>query len=187
MYVFVPFVKNDLFAQFMTIGYDKISKRGDYILIHIKAVNNPKEKSDICNTILQALPNWFGIEESIMDYVQQVKTLPFIAAYNNDAAIGFAAVKPHTQYASEICVMGILSDYHRRGIGKQLITACEQICRENKTEYLTVKTLADSHKSKSYEKTRLFYTAQGFKPIEVFPTLWDETNPCLFMIKAVAK
>jgi GNAT superfamily N-acetyltransferase len=161
--------------------------KGKFIMIQIKKVNDANEKSDICDSILRVLPNWFGIEESIVDYVRQVKTLPFVAAYENDTAIGFAALKPHTQYASEICVMGVLSEHHRRGIGKQLITACEQICRENEVEFLTVKTLADLRESKSYEKTRLFYLAQGFKPIEVFPTLWDETNPCLLMIKAVAK
>jgi GNAT superfamily N-acetyltransferase len=79
--------------------------------------------------------------------------------------------------------MGILSEYHRQGIGKRLMQACENICRENKTEFLTVKTLAESRKSKSYEKTRLFYLAQGFKPIEVFPTVWDEENPCLMILR----
>jgi ribosomal protein S18 acetylase RimI-like enzyme len=156
-------------------------------VIQIREVNNANEKSDICNIVLRALPNWFGVEASIVDYMQQVKALPFIAAYENDVAIGFIALKSHTQYASEICVMGILSEYHRRGIGKQLVTACEQICRENKTDFLTVKTLAESRESKSYEKTRHFYLAQGFKPVEVFPTIWDEENPCLLMIKVVAR
>jgi len=154
-------------------------------LTEVKKINNSGDKSVICNKILRVLPDWFGVEASIVDYVQQVKELPFIAAYDDDVAIGFVALKPHTQYASEICVMGVLSEYHRRGIGKRLINACEQICRENKTEFLTVKTLAESRESKSYEKTRQFYLSQGFKPIEVFPTVWDEENPCLLMIKAV--
>jgi len=156
-------------------------------MIQIRKINSANEKSDICNSILRALPDWFGVEASIVYYIQQVKGLVFIAAYDNDTAVGFLALKPHTQYASEICVMGILNEYHRRGIGKQLVAVCEQICLENKVEFLTVKTLAESRESKSYEKTRLFYLAQGFKPVEVFPTFWDEENPCLLMIKVVAK
>ncbi|HHV95563.1 MAG TPA: hypothetical protein GXX37_03665 [Clostridiaceae bacterium] len=35
---------------------------------------------------------------------------------------------------------------------------------------------------KSYEKTRLFYKAMGFKPLEVFKNYWDENDPCLFMV-----
>ena len=92
-------------------------------MTEVKRINNSNDKSVICNTILRALPNWFGIEASIVDYVQQVKELPFIAAYDDDVAIGFVTLKPHTQYASEICVMGVLSEYHRRGIGKRLINA----------------------------------------------------------------
>jgi len=45
--------------------------------------------------------------------------------------------------------------------------------------------LPESQESKNYEKTRFFYLAQGFKPIEVFPTIWDEDNPRLLVIKVV--
>jgi len=50
-------------------------------------------------------------------------------------------------------------------------------------EFLTVKTLADTHPDEGYAGTRRFYLAMGFKPLEVFPTLWDEANPCLLMVK----
>ena len=81
--------------------------------------------------------------------------------------------------------MGVLVEYHRKGIGRNLVAACEKLCREKKQEYLTVKTLAESRESKSYEKTRQFYLSLGFKPIEIFPTLWDEDNPCLLMVKCI--
>jgi hypothetical protein len=51
--------------------------------------------------------------------------------------------------------------------------------------FLTVKTLDESRESKSYEKTRKFYLSVGFLPLEVFPLLWDENNPCLFMAKSI--
>jgi len=154
-------------------------------MIEIRVVSNADEKSNICNIVLRALPNWFGIEESIVDYVQQVHDLPFYAAFDDKKAVGFVAIKPHTPFATEVCVMGIMDEYHRQGIGKRLINCCELYCKENKIEFLTVKTLAESRESKSYEKTRLFYLAVGFKPLEVFPLLWDEANPCLLMVKVV--
>jgi len=153
--------------------------------IVLKEVLGAEEKSAICNSVLRALPSWFGIEESIVDYVEQVKMLPFIAAYDGGNPVGFVAIMNHTPYASEICVMGVLKEYHREGIGRSLVIACEKYCREKKQEYLTVKTLDESRESKSYEKTRLFYLSMGFKPLEVFPTLWDEDNPCLLLIKRV--
>ena len=49
-------------------------------MIDIKEVHEPSEKSNICNEILRALPNWFGFESSIIDYTEQVQSMPFYAA-----------------------------------------------------------------------------------------------------------
>ena len=154
-------------------------------MIKLKKITTPNEKASICNDILRALPNWFGVESSIVAYVGQVKSMPFYAAFDENKAIGFVALRIHGAYTSEVCVMGILQEYHRQGIGRQLVEVCETFCRESKMEFLTVKTLDESRESNSYEKTRLFYLSLGFKPLEVFPLLWDENNPCLFMAKHI--
>jgi len=49
--------------------------------------------------------------------------------------------------------------------------------------YLTVKTLDESREDEGYARTRRFYYAMGFQPLEVFPMLWDADNPCLCMLK----
>lgn len=154
-------------------------------MVEVKEMFDSDEKSRTCNEILRALPNWFEMEEGIVDYVQQVKTLPFYAAFDNNKVVGFVAIKIHNPFTSEIYVMGILNEYHRMGIGKILIEYCVDYCKKNKMEFLTVKTLDASRESKSYEKTRLFYLAVGFKPLEIFPLLWDENNPCLFLAKYI--
>jgi RimJ/RimL family protein N-acetyltransferase/N-acetylglutamate synthase-like GNAT family acetyltransferase len=152
--------------------------------IRFAPVTSADEKSAICNHILRALPNWFGVEESIIGYTKEVRNLPFFAAFSADhVAVGFAALKPHNEYTAEVCVVGVIPNFHRHGIGKQLIALCEEDCRHAGRVFLTVKTLDSSRASQSYEKTRLFYRAQGFCPLEVFPLLWDENNPCLFMAK----
>jgi len=149
----------------------------------IKEICNANEKAIICDTILRALPDWFGIESSIIDYVAQVQSMPFFAAFDDEIVVGFVALKIHNIYTAEICVMGVLQEYHRQGIGKLLVEKCEVYCAKNSIEYLTVKTLDESRECDSYKKTRLFYFSMGFKPLEVFPLLWDEDNPCLFMAK----
>jgi len=155
-------------------------------MFEIIEIYNPDEKSTICNNILRSLPNWFGMESGIVDYVEKVKSMPFYAVIENDIHIGFVALKVHNSSTSEIFVMGIVSEYHRKGIGKRLISACEQHCKKHNMEFLTVKTLDASRESESYRKTRLFYLTMGFKPLEVFPLLWDEDNPCLFLAKHIA-
>ncbi|MDR2589777.1 MAG: GNAT family N-acetyltransferase [Oscillospiraceae bacterium] len=144
-----------------------------------------EKKSKVCNDILRALPDWFGIEASIVDYVEQVKTMPFYTVYDDNKPIGFVALKSHSIFTVEIFVMGVLSDYHRQGVGQRIIEQCEHYCKENNAEFLTVKTLNETRESSSYAKTRLFYLSMGFRPLEVFPLLWGEDNPCLFMAKWV--
>lgn len=152
-----------------------------------KVISDSDQKSSICSGILRALPTWFGIERSIIEYTDEVRDMPFYCAYDGATPIGFIAIKVHNEYTAEICVMGILTQYHRQGIGKKLIDECERYCIDNRMEFLTVKTLDGSRASKSYEKTRLFYISMGFKPLEVFKTLWDESNPCLFLVKHLGK
>ena len=36
-----------------------------------------------------------------------------------------------------------------------------------------------------YGATVAFYRGVGFLPLEVFPALWDENNPCLILVKAL--
>ena len=52
-------------------------------------------------------------------------------------------------------------------------------------EYLQVKTLSERHPDLNYARTRAFYSAMGFRPLEEFPELWGEKNPCLQMIKSL--
>ena len=151
----------------------------------IREVREQEEKSAICNDILRALPNWFGIEESIVDYVKDSNEMPYYVAFDDDKPVGFVAVKAHNAHTAEVYVMGVLEGYHRQGIGKALIAECENLCRATGRAFLTVKTLDEAHPDEGYKRTRLFYTAMGFKPLEVFPTLWGEENPCLFMVKGI--
>ena len=151
--------------------------------MQIVEINNSSKKSDICNFVLRSLPNWFGIEESIVDYVNSAKEMPFFTVFDGENAIGFVALKIHNKYTAEIYVMGILEKYHNQGIGKKIINTCEKYCKENNIEFLTVKTLAELREDENYRKTRLFYSYMGFKPLEIFETLWGEANPCLFLAK----
>ena len=153
----------------------------------IKEVTAPAEKSQICNTILRALPNWFGNEESIVNYVNDVAGMPFYCAFDgcSEQPVGFVAIKTHNPHTADIYVIGILESHHGQGIGRKLVQVCENFCRSHGMEFLTVKTLADAHPDPYYAKTRLFYQAMGFKPLEIFPLLWDESSPCLFMAKHI--
>ncbi|MFP4609292.1 MAG: GNAT family N-acetyltransferase [Candidatus Aenigmatarchaeota archaeon] len=158
------------------------------IFHHVKIVeeNEPNIKSEICKTILRSLPEYFGIDEAVEDYLEGVKKKYFLSARVGKIPIGFMCVKNHNEFTSELYVLGIVKELHGRGIGSRFLDEIEeQLIKEGK-EYLTVKTLSPSHPEKGpYDKTRSFYRSVGFVPLEEFPTLWDEDNPCLFMVKSL--
>ncbi len=154
----------------------------DYI---VQPIEDFRQKAEITESVLRVLPDWFGIEAAVAEYVHNVPSMPFWAAWVAECPTGFLALKQHNAYTAEIYCMGIRPEMHRAGIGSALVAACEVHCRQHRVEFLTVKTLDASHPHEGYAKTRAFYTARGFKPLEVFPTLWDEANPCLFMAKCL--
>jgi len=62
----------------------------------------------------------------------------------------------------------------------------ERWLQERGVRFLQVKTLADSHPSKEYAETRAFYASLGYKPLEVFLTLWGPRLPVLQLVKYLA-
>lgn len=139
----------------------------------------------ICESILRALPQWFGIEDAIHHYTEVSQQMPTIVAHVDQHITGFMSIKHHSLFAAEIYVMGVYPQYHRKGIGKALISHAETYLRQNAFEFLQVKTLSSSHPDPNYARTRKFYESVGFRPLEEFPTLWDESNPCLLLIKSL--
>lgn len=145
----------------------------------VNAVDEPDARSDLCRSVLEALPDWFGIAESVQQYVREVAELPTFAV-GDDA---FLSLKLHNEGAAEIYVMGVLPESQGRGAGTALVHAAEAFLKARGFEYLQVKTLGPSHPSTHYARTRRFYESRGFRPLEELAGVWDESNPCLIMVK----
>lgn len=140
---------------------------------------------DDCERILRALPDWFGIEDATQHYIDSTRELPTILAYADDVVIGFMSLKIHNPFSAEIYVMGVHPDVHRQGVGRKMLRVADRYLRVDGIEYLQVKTLSDAHPDPYYAHTRRFYRAMAFRPVEEFPMLWGEANPCLLLIKAL--
>ena len=96
-----------------------------------------------CEKILCALPNWFGIEESLLQYVKDANVMPTMLAKVDDVVVGFITIKKHFSYSAEIHCMGILPQYHRKGIGKLLIEELENHLNSDGVKILQVKTVSE--------------------------------------------
>lgn len=136
-------------------------------------------------SILRALPGWFGIEAALVDYVRAADELPTFVAEADARIVGFATLKPTSAAAVELHVMGVLPAWHRRGVGRALIKRAAAYARAQGSAFLHVKTLAPSDPDPGYAATRRFYEAVGFLPLEELPQVWGPQNPCLIMVLAL--
>jgi ribosomal protein S18 acetylase RimI-like enzyme len=143
-------------------------------------------QSSVCVPILRMLPDWFGIEDAILEYEREIEHLPTFLAKADSKVLGFISLKQHNPFSVEIYVMGVHPSVQRGGIGRALVAAAEVHVRGLGVEYMQVKTLGSSRPDEGYARTRAFYEALGFRPLEEFTRIWDEFNPCLIMIKSVS-
>lgn len=145
------------------------------------------QRKAIAGHILHALPEWFGIENAIVDFCEASANLPMVVIVDGQEPIGFCSLKVHYGVNCDLYVLGILPQYHHKGLGQRMIAFIEEYCREQGIGYLSVKTLSESHPDPFYARTRRFYQKCGFIAFEAFPELWGAENPCLLMIKPVVK
>lgn len=150
----------------------------------IEEIKDKQLKRHIARSILETLTDWFGITESREQYIKDCEEQIFVAAKEAGKEIGFICLKETGKDTVEIAVMGVLKEYHRHGIGKELINAAKDIAVEKGYSFLQVKTVQMGFYV-DYDKTNLFYCNVGFKEFEVFPMLWNENNPCQIYVMAL--
>jgi len=138
-----------------------------------------------CIPLLRSLPDWFGLEEAILEYERQVEQLPTFLASADGSERGFLTLKQHNEFSAEILVMAVHPDFHQRGIGRALVETAEAHARGLGIEYMQVKTLGPSRPDEKYAGTRRFYAALGYRPLEEFTRIWDADNPCLVLVKRI--
>lgn len=131
---------------------------------------------------MRCLPDWFGIEESIVEYINTLSTLDGYVADLDGSIVGFVGLKRYGDYSIEIDVIGVRPQFHRLSIGHKLLGHVESHSTIPSTKLLHMKTIAPTSPDPFYARTRLFWESSGFIPMDA-PDLWDKHNPCLVMVK----
>lgn len=152
--------------------------------MEIKQLTDSQEKQNVVRYILEALPDWFGIPEAREAYIAESIDKIFFCAYVEDRPAGFLYLKETGKDTVELYVMGVLEEFHRKGIGRELFHRAKEAASEKCYSFIQVKTV-QMGKYEEYDRTNKFYLALGFKEFEVFPTLWDEWNPCQIYVMSL--
>lgn len=137
--------------------------------------------------LLRALPDWFGIEESLQEYVADAQTKPTYLAVEpgTGEVLGALLATVHNPGSAEIHLMAVAPEHHREGVGRALVGAFEADMAASGVRVLQVKTQGPSRPDEGYAKTLQFYLAMGYIPLEEIVGLWAE-NPCLILVKPLS-
>ena len=160
--------------------FERVKSKGNMIF----EIIDPNEKQTIARKVLEALTDWFGIEESSEEYIKGSVGWTFFVAKEEDEAVGFLCLKETGKATVELAVMGVLKEHHRSGVGRQLVERAKETARAKGYEFMQVKTVKMGV-YEDYDRTNLFYQSCGFKEFEVFPLLWDEANPCQIYVMSL--
>jgi GNAT superfamily N-acetyltransferase len=150
----------------------------------VREIKNKDEKRTVSRSILESLKDWFEVDESREKYISESADQLFVAAEEDGKYVGFLTLKQTGNATVELAVMGVLKEYHRKGIGRQMFELARDTARSQGYSFMQVKTVAMG-KYPDYDKTNLFYISCGFREFEVFPELWDEDNPCQIYVMAL--
>ena len=150
----------------------------------IIVVQDAAMKQDIARSIMEALPDWLGIPEARENYIRESADQLMVASWEADTPNGFLCLKETGRDTVELSVMGVLQEYHRKGIGRSMFETARKMAADAGYSFLQVKTV-QSGRYPEYDGTNLFYQSLGFKEFEVMPELWDEWNPCQIYVMAL--
>ena len=150
----------------------------------IKEITDASQKKAIARQILEALHDWFEVDESREQFIAESADQPFFAAIENDKPVGFLCLKQTGKETVELAVMGVLKEYHRHGLGRQLFDAAKAEAAKQGYEFMQVKTVQMGYYD-DYDRTNKFYLSLGFKELEVIECIWGKENPCQIYVMSL--
>lgn len=150
----------------------------------VEQITDASQKKAIAREILEALHDWFEVDESREQFIAESADQPFFAAIENDKPVGFLCLKQTGKETVELAVMGVLKEYHRHGLGRQLFDAAKAEAAKQGYEFMQVKTVQMGCYD-DYDRTNKFYLSLGFKELEVIECIWGKENPCQIYVMSL--
>lgn len=150
----------------------------------IEQIKDADAKRTIARNVLEALHDWFEVDESREQYIAESADQIFLAAKQDARYVGFLCLKQTGNATVELAVMGVLKEYHRSGLGRALVQEAERIAKDAGFSFMQVKTVRMGV-YEDYDRTNLFYLSCGFRELEVIEAIWGAENPCQIYIKSL--
>ena len=151
----------------------------------IERIMDAELKKTIARKILEALHDWFEVDESREKYIADCADWIFLAAKEENEYVGFLCLKETGNATVELAVMGVLREYHRKGLGRTLFEEAKKTAMEKGYSFMQVKTVKMGVYP-DYDITNRFYRSLGFQEFEVIREIWGDDNPCQIYVMSLA-
>lgn len=134
--------------------------------------------------VLRSLPQWFGVEEAIQQYIRDAADLAYesLTAWSGDRCVGVALIRRHYPETGELHLLAVHAAYRRTGVGQRLVRRAASDLISTGAQLFSVHTVGPSYQDTGYAQTRDFYASMGFVPLEEHQGL-DWTGPTLILVK----
>jgi GNAT superfamily N-acetyltransferase len=145
-----------------------------------------KQDPDAVRRILESLPDWFGDPEAIDNYVTAAGDLQFVSrvAVDGGDVVGVSLTRRHFRESAELHLIAADPAAQGRGTGRALLDQASADLRGDGCKMLSVHTVGPSFDNEPYARTRAFYSAMGFSPLEEHNNL-DWHGPTLIMVRQI--
>lgn len=150
----------------------------------IERIQDAGLKRTIARKVLEALHDWFEVDESREKYIADCGDWIFLAAKEDGDYVGFLCLKETGNATVELAVMGVLREYHRKGLGRALFEEAKKTATEKGYSFMQVKTVKMGVYP-DYDITNRFYRSLGFQEFEVIGEIWGEDNPCQIYVMSL--
>lgn len=149
---------------------------------------NKTDLKAVINVVNKLHPKWFD-ENALKNIPLDVQVQNCLVAKEGKNVIGFISFTIDKENnTSEITWMGIDLNYHRKGIGSQLLNNIERRLRSLGVSELFVKTVGHtSPPYKPYEQTVNFYRKHGFVYKRKYPMRKSKDGYLWRMYKFIKK
>lgn len=142
--------------------------------------------------VARSLPEWFnqqGLLEMARDFQTHQGIVAVAKSSTSAAVVGFVtwAPSPHTPEAGlvELTWLGVTPPHQGNGVGRRLVEALEDWCRQACVSVVQVSTLAESVDYAPYVRTRSFYRSLGFRDWRVDSDFYGPGEDRLLLRKAL--
>lgn len=99
-------------------------------MIFLERILEAETKQTIVREILEALPERFDVAEEREEYISCSAEQICLAAKSDGQTVGFICLRETGKDTVSLAVMGVLDEFRKEGVGKELFDFAKEIARE---------------------------------------------------------